>query len=130
MFPFKDGIAALVIRDGNEHNTIQYAPDGVNFKIAAISEFLPTAAGPYIPDAFTNTKNGQGITWGISHLTNVTTWENNHSILLKFDCDLSQKLDDPEMKRAHNYFKPEFYYKMGLSKKQKERIEKENNSLE
>jgi hypothetical protein len=73
MFPFKNGIAALVIRDGNEHNTIQFAADGVNFKIAAISEFLPDAAGPYIPDAFTNTKDGRGITWGISHLTNVST---------------------------------------------------------
>ncbi|SOE20062.1 hypothetical protein SAMN06298216_0562 [Spirosomataceae bacterium TFI 002] len=124
MFPFKDGIAALVIRDGNEHNTIQYAADGVNFKIAAIAEFLPTAAGPYIPDAFTNTKDGRGITWGISHLTNVNSWETNHSVLLRFDCDLSLDLDDKEMKRSHNYFKPDFYYKMGLSQKQKDRIQK------
>ena len=127
MFPFKNGIAALVIRDGNEHNTIQFAADGVNFKIAAISEFLPDAAGPYIPDAFTNTKDGRGITWGISHLTNVSTWEKNHSVLLRFDCDLSQDLDDQEMKNAHVYLKPDFYYNLGLSKKQKERISKEKN---
>ena len=32
LFPFKGGIAALVSRHGLEHNTIQYAPDGVNLK--------------------------------------------------------------------------------------------------
>ncbi len=122
LFPFKSGMAALVIRDGNEHNTIQYAEDGVNFKIAAITEYLPIAGGPYIPDAFTDTKDGRGITWGISHLTNVTGWDTNHSVLLRFDCDLSQDLHDPEMKKAYVYLKPEFYYQLGLSKEQKERI--------
>ncbi|MFT5884395.1 MAG: hypothetical protein ACI9IP_000850 [Arcticibacterium sp.] len=124
LFPFKDGIAALVIKDGNEHNTIQYAPDGVNFKIAAISEFFPIAGGPYIPDAFTNTKEGRGIAWGISHFTNATIWEENHAILTRFDCDLSLDLHDPEMKRAAVYHKPSFYYKLGLSKKQLKRIKK------
>ena len=56
MFLFKVGIAALTIRDGNEHNTIQYAKDGVNFNIASIVEFMPNTAGPYIKDAFTDTK--------------------------------------------------------------------------
>lgn len=122
LFPFKEGIAALVIRDGSEHNTIQYAKDGVNFTIAAISEYLPNAAGPYIPDAFTNTTYGRGITWGLSHFTNATTWDKNHAVLTRFDCDLSLDVNDPEMKRLGVYFKPEFYYNMGLSKKQRERI--------
>ncbi|WP_083926258.1 glycoside hydrolase family 117 protein [Neolewinella persica] len=129
LFPFKTGIAALVIRDGNEHNTIQYAPDGVNFDIAAISSLLPNAGGPFIPDAFTNTKNGRGITWGISHFTNVTTWAQNHAALVRFDCDLSQDIHDPQMKAAHVYFKPETYYQQGLSQKQRERIAAENKSL-
>ena len=60
LFPFKTGIAALTIRDGNEHYTVQYAEDGVNFEIAAIvSDLMPNAAGPFIPDAFTNTKDGR-----------------------------------------------------------------------
>ncbi|MGX5856551.1 family 43 glycosylhydrolase [Dyadobacter jiangsuensis] len=122
LFPFREGMAALVIRDGHEHNTIQYAEDGVNFKIAAISQFLPNAAGPYIPDAFTNTTYGRGITWELAHFTNATTWDKNHAVLNRFDCDLSLDLDDPEMKRAGVYFKPEFYYEMGLSPKQRERI--------
>ncbi|NJB35219.1 glycoside hydrolase family 117 protein [Croceivirga sp. JEA036] len=131
MFPFKEGIAALVIKDGNEHFTIQYAPDGVNFSIAAISELLPIAGGPFIPDAFTNTKDGRGITWGISHLINAGERGSQHSILLRFDCDLSQDIHDPDMKHHSNiwHYKPEFYYKLGLNNKQKERIAKATEAL-
>ncbi|ANW96029.1 glycoside hydrolase [Wenyingzhuangia fucanilytica] len=129
LFPFKDGIAALTIKDGNEHKTIQFAKDGVNFEIASIVELMPTAAGPYIPDAFTNTKDGRGITWGISHFINYTTWSKNHSILVRFDCDLSLDVNDPEMKKHHVYHRPEVYFSQGLSKKQKARIEKENEKL-
>jgi hypothetical protein len=129
LFPFKDGIAALVIRDGNEHNTVQFAKDGVNFKIVSIVELMPTAAGPFIPDAFTDTKNGRGITWGLSHFTNVTTWDTNHAILARFDCDLSLDLDDPQMKRHHVYHKPEVYYKRRLTPRQRIRILEENRKL-
>ena len=48
LFPFREGIAALVIRDGNEHFTIQYAKDGVSFEIASITELMPIAAGPFV----------------------------------------------------------------------------------
>lgn len=49
------------------------------------------------------------------------------SILMRFDCDLSLDLHDPDMKR-HEYFQldSEFFYKHGLSKKQRERIQSEN----
>ncbi|WP_152286490.1 glycoside hydrolase family 117 protein [Flavicella marina] len=126
LFPFKGGIAALVIRDGNEHNTIQYAEDGINFDIASITELMPTAGGPFIPDAFTDTKDGRGITWGISHFTAVNGWSTNHSILTRFDCDLSQDLNDPDMKKSYMTYKPEHYYKHGLNGKQKKRIAVQN----
>ena len=126
LFPFKGGIAALVIRDGNEHNTIQFAPDGINFDIAAITELMPNAGGPFIADAFTNTKDGRGITWGISHFTNYTKWEENHSILVRFDCDLSQDLNDPAMKNNHIYHRPEVYFKQGLNATQLKRIKEAN----
>ena len=129
LFPFKEGIAALVTRDGNEHFTVQYAPDGVNFEIASIVSLMPVAAGPYIPDAFTNTASGQGITWGISHITNATTWAQNHAVLLRFDCDLSREIHDPIMKKHSNYYKPEFYYRHGLNKEQRERIQGMNQQL-
>jgi hypothetical protein len=127
LFPFKTGIAALVIRDGNEHNTIQYAEDGINFEIASIVDLMPNAGGPFIPDAFTDTKDGRGITWGISHFTSVNGWATNHAILTRFDCDLSQDLNDAEMKKHHIYNNPEYYFKRGLSKKQRERIQSKNN---
>ncbi|MEM6771433.1 MAG: family 43 glycosylhydrolase [Bacteroidota bacterium] len=130
LFPWKEGVAALVTRDGNEHFTIQYAEDWVNFEIKSIVSLLPVAAGPFIPDAYTNTKDGRGITWGISHLTNVTTWEQNHAVLLRFDCDLSLDIHDPQMKKHSNYYKPEFYYTHGLTAKQRERIEAANAALE
>ena len=129
LFPFKTGIAALVIKDGTEHFTVQYAEDGVNFGIASIAPLMPQAGGPFVPDAFTDTKDGRGITWGISHITNATTWDKNHAVLLRFDCDLSLDLDDPEMKRHNNYYKPDFYYKHGLNKEQLERIKVENERL-
>lgn len=127
MFPFKEGMAALVVKDGNEHFTIQYAPDGVNFDIASIVELMPGAAGPFIPDAFANNGNGRGITWGISHLAPAYSWNPSMSILMRFDCDLSLDLHDPDMKR-HEYFHldPEYFYKHGLSKKQRERVNLEN----
>ncbi|MFD2257588.1 glycoside hydrolase family 117 protein [Luteolibacter algae] len=120
LFPFKQGIAALVIRDGNEHFTVQYAEDGVNFNIAAITQMMPDAGGPFIPDAFTDTKDGRGITWGLSHFTNATDWSENHSVLTRFDCDLSQDIDDPAMKQSTLYQKPEDFYRYGLNKKQRE----------
>jgi hypothetical protein len=129
LFPFQEGVAALVIKDGNEHFTIQYAKDWVNFEIASITSLMPTAAGPYVPDAFTNTTNGRGITWGISHITNATSWDKNHAILLRFDCDLSLDVNDQEMKVHNYYYKPDFFYQHGLSKKQRERIKKDNSKL-
>jgi len=132
LFPFQEGIAALVIKDGNEHFTIQYAEDGVNFEIAAITSFMPIAAGPYIPDAFTNTTDGRGITWGLAHVTNANKEPGQqHSILLRFDCDLSLDIDDPEMKKhSHAYsHKPDFFYRFNLSDKQKIRIKEANQDM-
>ena len=126
LFPFKEGIAAIITRDGNEHNTIQYAKDGVNFNLEAITWMLPTAAGPFIPDAFVGDGNGRGITWGLSHFANYAPWENNHSILTRFDCDLSLDVDDPYMKKTGVYMHPEVYYNQGLNPEQLKRIEKQN----
>lgn len=117
LFPFGSGIAALVIRDGLENETIQYAPDGVNFHVVAHSCFLPTAGGPYVPDAFTDTKDGRGITWGLCHFTGVGGPGRRHSILARFDCDLSKDVNEPSMKRTGLYLQPEFYFQhFGLSR--------------
>ncbi|WP_245949222.1 glycoside hydrolase family 117 protein [Lutibacter citreus] len=127
LFPFKEGVAALVICDGNEHFTIQYAKDWVNFEIASITELMPIAPGPYVPDAFTNTKDGRGITWGLSHFTNAGNGKGDqHSILGRFDCDLSLDVNDSGMKASRNFNKPEYYFSKGLSKKQLDKIKNQN----
>lgn len=124
LFPFQEGIAALVIRNGNEANTIQYAPDGVNFSIASVTSLMPTAAGAYVPDAFTDNGNGRGISWGLCHFTNTSKDPSkSYSILARFDCDLSLDLHDPAMKNTQLWLDPEVYFSQGLSGKQRaERI--------
>ncbi|CAM4363551.1 family 43 glycosylhydrolase [Zobellia roscoffensis] len=123
LFPFRKGVAALVYKDGPEHNTIQYAEDWVNFEIASITELMPYAAAPHVPDAFTNTKDGRGITWGLAHFISLGGKDQFHSKLVRFDCDLSLDLDDPEMKDHRVNHKPDVYYSQGLSKKQMKRLE-------
>ncbi|WP_299552472.1 family 43 glycosylhydrolase [Seonamhaeicola sp.] len=130
MFPFKEGMAAMVLKDGNEHFTIQYAEDGINFEIASIVEMMPGAPGPFVPDAFNSNGNGRGITWGISHLSPAFSWKHGMSILMRFDCDLSLDVHDAEMKRHEVYhMNPEYFYKHGLSGKQLQRIKKANEQL-
>lgn len=130
LFPFKEGVAALIIRDGNEHYTVQYAEDWVNFEIKAITELMPPAGGPFVPDAFTDTTYGRGITWGLCHLTNYTgDWKRSHSVLLRFDCDLSLDVHDPVMKKHHAYYKPEVYYRHGLNGAQRKRIQAATEEL-
>ncbi|WP_282136775.1 glycoside hydrolase family 117 protein [Seonamhaeicola maritimus] len=130
-FPFKEGIAALAIKDGNEAQTIQYAEDGVNFKIASTVELTPTACGFYTPDAFKGTDYGRGVAWGVCHFINAAnSRDNKHSIIARVDCDLSLDIHDPSMKSTGVWHRPEVYFKQGLNNKQCERISKENKKLE
>lgn len=129
LFPFKEGVAAITHTDGNEHNTVQYAPDWVNFEIASITELMPTAPGAFIADAFTNTTDGQGITWGLCHFTNAGGKGKQHSILARFDCDLSTQVHDPAMKMTRINRPIEEYYRQGLSAAQRQRIAQENQKL-
>lgn len=151
MFPFKEGIAAIVIKDGNEHFTVQYAPDGANFEMASITQLMPEAAGPFVSDAFTNTKHGKGITWGLCHANwagaaleihsrktpafigpGDSEGSRRHQVLMRFDCDLSLDNDYPEFKEHRYLYNPEFYYAHGLSEELREKIEadtREQNPL-
>jgi len=130
LFPFGKGVAAIIQRDGMKRNTIQYAEDWVNFEIASITDMLPVAGGPFVPDAFTNTTDGQGITWGLSHFTNATgDWENSHTVLVRFDCDLSKQIHDDRMKGHYLSLSPEFHYQHGLNAEQRKRIAQETSEL-
>ena len=91
---------------------------------AAVSSLMPVAAGPYVPDAFTDTKDGRGITWGLCHITDAGARGKRHSILARFDCDLSRDVNDLAMKHTDIYLKPEGYFSQGLNKWQREQREK------
>jgi hypothetical protein len=123
LFPFRQGIAALVTHTGNECNTIQYAPDGKNFRIAVITTLMPFAPGPYVPDAFADSGNGRGITWGLSHSPYYSA-NGRHTTLVRFDCDLSLDLHDPQMKRLERaQLSREVYLRdLGLTPQQKSRL--------
>ena len=76
---------------------------------------MPIASGPYVPDAFEDTDNGKGITWGLCHFTTAGTRDGHHSILARFDCDLSLEYDDPAMRETEHYWTPDVYFRSGLS---------------
>jgi hypothetical protein len=87
LWPYKSGVAALVTANGPEKNTVQWSPDGENFEIKAHVVLPPDAAGPYVPDAFTDTTDGQGFTWGLSHIAQRRDrpWPN----LVRFETNLT-----------------------------------------
>lgn len=113
-FPFKEGIATLANKDGNERQTIQYASDGVNFEIASSVSFTPKAAAPYTPDAFTDTKYGKGITWGLCHFVNAGNPGKGYSIIARFDCDLSLDYHEPALKKTGVWHHPNVYFAQGM----------------
>jgi hypothetical protein len=66
VWPYQGGIAALLTTDGPEKNTIQYAPDGINFEIMAVLKGAPHALGL---DRSINTDAGPlaALRWGLCH---------------------------------------------------------------
>ena len=103
VWPYNEGVASLVILNGPEKNTVQYAPDGVNFEIMANVVAPPDAAGAYRPDAFTNTDDGLGLEWGLCHVP--PTVEYPCTFFIRFECGLSQgRKDDMRFKRENIRF--------------------------
>ena len=61
------GIAGLLTTDGPEKNTIQYAPDGINFEIVAVLKGAPEALGVFrTPDPDAGPL--EGLRWGLCHV--------------------------------------------------------------
>jgi len=81
VWPYKAGVVSLVTNAGKERNTMQFAPDGIEFTIMSKVENTPKAPGAYRPDAFTNTRNAAKIHWGISMIHH-KQWP----YLVRFDC--------------------------------------------
>ncbi|MFI3248970.1 MAG: family 43 glycosylhydrolase [Rikenellaceae bacterium] len=125
VFPFKEGVAAIVTTDGLERNTIQYAEDWVNFKIASIVELPPVAAAPYCPDMFTDTTDGAGIEWGVCHSTSLGTSTPRHSEIFRFDCSLVQNVDEQLFQTTRPHPTPEMYFSNPLPKDVRSKRESE-----
>ena len=110
LYPFREGIAAVTSHEGPEKNTIQYAPDGLNFEVVGKVTVPPAAAGPYVPDAFADNGDGRGITWGLAHIHHDRNGPLDDSYLVRFDCNLRRGRQRADFYRAWNYRFPESVY--------------------
>lgn len=101
LWPMGSGVAALVTANGPEKNTVQWSPDGENFEIKAHVVLPPDAAGPHVPDAYTDTTNGEGFTWGLSHVAQRKNKPWPH--LIRFEANFSSAFKK-EFKRENIRF--------------------------
>lgn len=60
------GIASLITTDGPEKNTIQWAPDGINFEIKSVIKGAPHAIG-LVRSLNTGDDPVDIIEWGLTH---------------------------------------------------------------
>ena len=64
---YNGGVAAMLTTDGPEKNTLQWAPDGINFEIQAVLKGAPQASGLFrTPDH--DTSPLAGLRWGLCHV--------------------------------------------------------------
>ncbi|MEM0915524.1 MAG: family 43 glycosylhydrolase [Planctomycetota bacterium] len=80
LWPHKGGMVGLLTLDGPEANTIQYAPDGINFEIKAYIRNPPIAAGPFRNVDF-DASPLAGLSWGMCHVANNDGFGN----IMRFD---------------------------------------------
>lgn len=91
-WPHREGVALLIGPTGPEGNTIQYADDGLRFRIISRFEGAPKAPGGYRPDAFTGAKSGGGMPWGIGMENAADPY------LVRFNCNLTPSRGGPKGK--------------------------------
>lgn len=110
LWPYEGGIAALLIQDGPEKDTVQFAPDGLNFEPKAHVQLSPHAPGPFCPDAFADNGDGRGVTWGLSHIIPQTGKGNKGLYIVRFDCDLSRDSERHEFKRSNIHWHEDTWF--------------------
>ena len=114
MFPFEDGVAALIALDGPEKNTMQFSKNGEDFEIKSLIQVPPVAPGPFCPGAFSDDKKNTGFTWGLCHINIDGGGAQQSSILARFDCDLSPDIDLPYFKHNNLRFNEETYFQKNI----------------
>ena len=109
LFPYKEGVLAICGHDGPEKDTIQYAPDGLNFEVMAHVTLPPLAAGPFAPDSYNNTRDGKGITWGLAHIA-TEEMKTGNSYIMRFDCNLRRDVERPGFRQTNIRFPEDVHF--------------------
>lgn len=66
VWPYNGGIASLITTDGPEKNTIQWAPDGINFETKSVIKGAPHAIG-LNRNADNELEPTEILRWGLTH---------------------------------------------------------------
>lgn len=75
VWPYNDGIAALITTDGPEKNTIQWAKDGINFEIMSVIPGVNAHAIGLNRDADNEKEPTEILRWGLSHIYNNSDYQ-------------------------------------------------------
>ncbi len=70
VWPYNGGIASLITTDGPEKNTIQWAPDGINFEIMSVLKSVDAHAIGLNRTADTEKEPTEILRWGLTHVYN------------------------------------------------------------
>ncbi|MBU2950830.1 family 43 glycosylhydrolase [Tamlana agarivorans] len=70
VWPYNGGVASLITTDGPEKNTIQWAPDGVNFEIMSVIPGVSAHAIGLNRTADVEKEPTEILRWGLSHIYN------------------------------------------------------------
>ncbi|MFC7337689.1 glycoside hydrolase family 117 protein [Haloferula chungangensis] len=74
VWPYDGGIASLITTDGPEKNTVQWAPDGINFEIRGVVPGAPHAIG--INRTLDSEKAPlAALEWGLTHQYKTYNWQ-------------------------------------------------------
>jgi len=85
VWPYGKGVMSLVSNTGPHGRTLQYAADGVHFKVVAdLPKALPAAPGAFRPDMTDSAAKGKGILWGVSMLS-----RGGHPYLRRYEIDIT-----------------------------------------
>ena len=118
LFPYGEGVLAICGHDGPEKDTIQYAPDGLNFEVVAHVMLPPLAAGPFAPDSYSGTKDGKGIIWGLSHIA-TEEMKSGNSYIVRFDCNLRRDVERPGFRGSNIRYPEDVYFSPDLALNEK-----------
>ena len=71
---YREGVAAMLVTDGPERNTLQWAPDGINFEIKSHIRGGPVAAG-LVEELDADEFPGGALRWGLTHAYVSYDWQ-------------------------------------------------------